>query len=58
MFKEWLSEPRAIRALDGQERVLYVDNCSSHSENADVDGCLKKIKTEPRKLPPNATDLV
>ncbi|CDF38688.1 unnamed protein product [Chondrus crispus] len=59
VFQEWLSEPRAIRALQNtQRRVLFVDNCSGHNENESVQKCLGEIKTELRKFPLNATDLV
>lgn len=59
VFKEWLTEPRAIAALPGgRRRVLYVDNCSGHNTTPGVEEALKGINTELRKLPPNATDLV
>lgn len=41
-----------------QRRVLFVDNCSGHNENKHIEKCLGEIKTELRKVPPNATDLV
>lgn len=59
VFKEWLEEPRAIRALpDRKKRVLFVDNCSGHNENESIALACAAINTELRKLPANATDLV
>lgn len=59
VWKEWLSEPRAIRNMDGENsRALFVDNCSSHGCNDDVEVALQRINTKLYKLPANATDLV
>ena len=55
----WLREPRAIQPLPmGQQRVLYVDNCSAHNNNEQVSSCLRAIRTTLQKFPANATHLV
>jgi len=46
------------RLREGKQRVLYVDNCSSHNSNVSVGNCLRQIRTTLQKLPPNATHLV
>lgn len=59
VFKEWLSEPRAIsKPLNGRRRTLFVDNCSGHNENDDTALLLSRINTNLKKFPANATDLV
>ena len=59
VFREWLSEPRAIKAdTYGRKRVLFVDNCTGHNETDGVKACLARLNTELRKLPANATDLI
>lgn len=54
-----LTEARAIRALPGkQQRVLFVDNASSHNSNENVQNCLRDIYTTLQKFPPNAIHLL
>ena len=44
VFAEWLAEPRAIRRdIYGQNRTLFVDNCSEHIETEAVSKCLRDI---------------
>lgn len=38
--------------------MLFVDYCSGHNETDGVKACLAPMKTEFRKLPANATDLI
>ena len=58
VWHDWLCEPRAISALPSErQRVLYVDNCSSHSEGPRAAQCLREINTTMQKLPPNSTHL-
>lgn len=55
----WLLEPRSIKARrNSEQRVLYVDNCSSHTSGRDVQACLQNIHTTVQKLPPNCTHMV
>lgn len=59
VWKDWLSEPRAIKALgNNRRRVLYVDNCSSHTDGDAIQDCLRNIRTTLQKFPPNATHLI
>lgn len=59
VWSAWLSDTRAITALPAQrQRILYVDNCSSHVFNPTIESQLANIRTTLRKLPPNATNLV
>ena len=59
VFKAWLEEPRAIRALpDGEERVLILDNASGHDLNEESRHVLREMKTTIMRFPPNATHLV
>lgn len=59
VFKEWMSEPRAIPLLpNGKKRTLFVDNFSGHNGNSDVVECLRRINTAFRNLLPHTTDLV
>lgn len=56
-WEKWLSERRAINKLsDGRKRVLFVDNCSSHTEHESVQGKLSTINTVLRRLPPQTTN--
>lgn len=55
-WKDWQSEPRAIKLLENnRRRVLYVDNCSSHTDGDSIQKCLRNITTTLQILPPNAT---
>lgn len=59
VWRAWLNESRAINRLpSNRERVLFVDNCSSHVTNDDVQVSLNNIRTSLRKLPANATNIV
>lgn len=56
-WEKWLGERRAINRLsDGKKRVLFVDNCSSHTEHESVQEKLSNINTALRKLPPQTTN--
>jgi len=57
-FVEWLGEGRAICPLPGvKRRVLFLDNCSGHALTEEAKEALRKVNTEVRFLPKNATDL-
>lgn len=59
VFKSWLEEPRAIRALpDWEERVLFVDNASGHDLNEESKQVLRGMMTTIMPFPPGATHLV
>ena len=59
VFREWLSEPRAIKSdTYGRKRVLFVDNCTRQNETDGVKVCLAQLNTELRKLAANVTDLI
>lgn len=59
VFNSWMSESRAIKPLtNGQQWVLFVDNCSEHFVNDGTHLCPSKIWTNLKMLPPNATHLV
>ena len=59
VFREWLSEPRAIKAdTYGRKRVIFVNNCTGQNDTDGFKACLARVNTEFRKLPANATDLI
>lgn len=59
VWAEWFSEPRTFTPrVDGHTRLLFVDNCSSHAVDADLQAMLLRLRTDIHKFPPNATDLV
>lgn len=58
-WEQWISEPRALSppSVTGQ-RIIFVDNCSSHGENHKSKDYLRAVYTTIRKLPANDTDVV
>lgn len=45
VFGEWLAEPRAMKKdCFGHKLVLFVDNCSGHSETEEITSRLHEIK--------------
>lgn len=59
VMRLWVQEPRALpRLANNRTRVLFMDNCSSHKMEQDLQELLKRINTEIRYFPPNATDLL
>lgn len=59
VWPEWISVQKSTASSVGypQARTLFVDNCSSHMENDDVNFRLSKSNFVLRKLPPNTTEL-
>ena len=58
-WKEWLTEPRALKKLpQGRIRTLFVDNCPSHVLDDETRECLKNTNTELRRFPANSTKFV
>ena len=56
---QWLSERRIIRRLPhDRRRVLYVDNCSGHTNTMELEKACDGINTKIKYFPPNATHLV
>lgn len=58
VMPQWLSETRVITALPHKRRILYVDNCSGHTQTAALADAAGRINTEIRYFPPNATHLI
>lgn len=59
VLSQYFREPRAIKRLPrNRKRVIYVDNCSSHTNTDDLEKALADINTELRYLPKNSTNLV
>ena len=59
VMPQWLSEQRVIRPLPHDRlRVLYVDNCSGHTNTMELQKACDGIKTQIKYFPPNATHLV
>ena len=58
VFKEWMTEPRAIqKVLLNRRRYLFMNNCSGHKITDSVQQGLDDTITRVFFLPPNATRL-
>lgn len=55
---QWLSESRVITEIPNHRRLLYLDNCSGHTETPELLEASAKINTEIRYFPPNTTHLI
>ena len=57
-FKEYLKEPRAFSPHPyGRKKHVFLDNCTSHMPDAELENWLDENKIELLFLPKNATDL-
>lgn len=58
-WNAWLNERLAVGSLpDGECRVLYFNNCSSHVTTPEVFASFSKKKPNLRKFPGNAADMI
>lgn len=59
VMPQWRSERRIISRLPHDRlRVLYVDNCSGHTNTMELEKACDVINTKIKYFPPNATHLV
>lgn len=58
VFAEMLNEPRFIKKDHlGRQKVVFIDNVSSHKVTPEIEAQLKKLNIAIRFLPPNSTHL-
>lgn len=58
IFNQWLTEIKALPPVSPRKKmVLFLDNCSNDAFTEEVIETLRKIRTEVRFLPADATDL-
>lgn len=59
LIPQWITEPRVIGPLSGSRRqVLYVENWSGHAKTDLLNEACRKIRTDMKYFPPNATHLI
>lgn len=59
VFKEWVSEPRAIKALPSdRQRILFVDNYRAHKVHKNTNSRHQNIRTTLQKFLQNSTHLI